>query len=231
MLTLVIPVKFYHPALEILMTQFNCKQAQESLGPVNVVIIGDSNQSDLKKLAARFENIMLIAPPAGGRGAALAKGGARIKQGWMLFVHADTCFQDDYMQEIAVFMKGKHDRAAYFKFKQDARGWKAWGLERLVVLRNALFALPYGDQGLLIHHELYQELGGFREDYPLFEDVDLVQKIGRKRLHKLPVAAVTSHERYKDGYLPRILLNMKCLWLYFVARKHPRDIIDIYLKR
>lgn len=231
MLTLVIPVKFYHPALDTLIEQFTSKQAQRNLGPISIVIIGDRAQSDLKKLAARFDNIVLIDPPAGGRGAALAKGGAQVKQGWMLCVHADTCFQDDYLGEIAGFMKGKHDRAAYFKFKQDARGWKAWGLERLVVLRNALYALPYGDQGLLIHHELYQELGGFREDYPLFEDVDLVQKIGRKRLHKLPVAAVTSHERYKDGYLPRILLNMKCLWLYFVARKHPRDIVNIYLKR
>lgn len=224
MLSLVIPVKYYHPALAHLISQMD--------GFVeHVILIGDVADKNLQALAQKYKNIEIIVPPAGGRGAALAKGGAQVKAGWMLFVHADTAFEGEYKKVISDFVNGTKGKAGYFVFKQDAGGWKARGLEALVSLRNALFALPYGDQGLLIHHDLYKTLGGFRADYPLFEDVDLVRKIGRKCLVKLPVAAVTSHDRYKNGYLPRILLNMKCLWLYFIARKHPCDIVDIYLKR
>ena len=50
-----------------------------------------------------------------------------------------------------------------------------------MALRCRLFALPYGDQGLLIHRSLYDALGGFRP-LPMMEDVDLVRRIGRKRL-------------------------------------------------
>jgi hypothetical protein len=54
-------------------------------------------------------------------------------------------------------------------------------LERLVALRCRIFALPYGDQGLLISRRLYQMLGGYRP-MPLMKDIDLVRRIGRRRL-------------------------------------------------
>ena len=64
-------------------------------------------------------------------------------------------------------------------------------LESLVALRCFLFALPYGDQGLLISRRLYRELGGFRP-IPLMEDVDLVRRLKRRQLVMLQSRAVTS---------------------------------------
>ena len=54
-------------------------------------------------------------------------------------------------------------------------------LERLVALRCAALRLPYGDQGLLIPKRLYDEIGGYRP-LPLMEDVDLVRRLGRRRM-------------------------------------------------
>lgn len=100
-------------------------------------------------------------------------------------------------------------------------------MERLVALRCVLFALPYGDQGLVMPRSLYERLGGFRQ-MPLMEDVDLVRRIGRSRLAMLRAGAVTSAERYREqGYLRRSLRNLGCLALYFF-KVPPRVISRLY---
>ena len=54
-------------------------------------------------------------------------------------------------------------------------------------LRTALLKLPYGDQGLLIPRRLYDEIGGYRP-LPIMEDVDIVRRLGRRRIVILALA-------------------------------------------
>ena len=81
-------------------------------------------------------------------------------------------------------------------------------------MRVRLLALPYGDQGLLISRGLYDEVGGFRP-LALMEDVDLVRRIGRRRLRHLDATALTSAVRWRrDGWLRRSGRNLACLALF-----------------
>jgi hypothetical protein len=60
------------------------------------------------------------------------------------------------------------------------------------------------------------------------EDVDLVRRLGRRRLTPLPVAAVTSAERWRrDGWRRRSARNLICLALWF-AGVPPRWIRRVY---
>ena len=62
----------------------------------------------------------------------------------------------------------------------------------------------------------------------LFEDVNLVRRIGRRRLAFLEPAAITSAVRYRRaGYVARPLRNLACLTLYF-AGLSPRAIERLY---
>jgi hypothetical protein len=80
-----------------------------------------------------------------------------------------------------------------------------------------MFALPYGDQGLLLHRDLLAAAGGMRP-LPLMEDVDLVRRIGRHRLAALEARAVTSAERWRrDGWARRSMRNLGCLGLWFAG--------------
>ena len=59
------------------------------------------------------------------------------------------------------------------------------------------------------------------------EDVDIVRRIGRRRLVRLPRNAITSAERYRrDGYLQRPVRNLTCLSLYFLGVP-PRIIVKL----
>ena len=85
----------------------------------------------------------------------------------------------------------------------------------------------FRSQGLLISAAFYRRLGGFRP-LPLMEDVDIVRRIGRRRLTRLPVIAVTSARRYRrDGYVGRMLRNFGCISLYLLGVP-PRCIVRLY---
>ena len=69
--------------------------------------------------------------------------------------------------------------------------------------------------------------GGFRP-MPIMEDVDIVRRLGWRRLTMLSSRAVTSASRYRqDGYGRRIARNLSCLALY-ALRVPPDTIARLY---
>jgi hypothetical protein len=63
------------------------------------------------------------------------------------------------------------------------------------------------------------------------EDIDIVRRIGRRRLVVCRSRAVTSAVRYRrDGYARRVLRNQACLFLYF-CRVPVERIARLYAAR
>ena len=199
-------------------------------GFVREVIIADGGSSDMTLAIADAAGCQLVRAPK-GRGAQLAAGAGAAKCGWLLFLHADTVLDEGWARAarrfIAEVEAGGGRQAAAFKFALDKPGASARLLERFVALRCRLFAMPYGDQGLIISRALYDALGGF-EPLEIMEDVNMVRRIGRRRLHMLRARAVTSAERYRrHGILVRGARNLACLSLYFL-HVPPRLIARLY---
>ena len=173
---------------------------------------------------------MVITAPR-GRGVQLAAGAAAegADSAWLLFLHADTVLQDGWAEEAAAFLADPeaHMTAAAFRFALDDNARFARVIEWGVARRCRVLGLPYGDQGLLISRALFDAIGGFRP-YPLFEDVDIVRRLGRARIRMLESAAVTSAERYRrSGYIVRPMRNLALLGLYFCGVP-PRLLARLY---
>ena len=187
----------------------------EDRGAAAEVVVADGGSRDGTADEARRHGARVVEAEA-GRGRQLAAGAAAADGVWLLFLHADTRPAPGWEEEVSAFIAepANQSRAACFRFALDDRAAAARLLERLVALRCGLFALPYGDQGLLIHRGLYEALGGFRP-LPMMEDVDLVRRIGRRRLAYLRTPAVTSAVRFRRaGYAPRVARNLCCLLLF-----------------
>jgi rSAM/selenodomain-associated transferase 2 len=164
-----------------------------------------------------------------GRGTQLTAGAAAAGGDWLLFLHADCRPALGWEAAVANFMAapGATGRAGYFAFTLDDPRPAARRLERLVAWRCRTWALPYGDQGLLISRTLYEAIGGFAA-LPLMEDVDLVRRLGRDRLRPIGATIHASARRYRQGgYLRRPLRNLCCLSLYLLGLP-PRHIARLY---
>lgn len=199
-------------------------------GLVREVIVVDGGSVDRTVAIAEAMGATILHVPA-GRGRQLAAGARVVRFPWMLFVHADTVLDADWHKDVDGFIRragsAEGDQAAVFRFALDDRTWAARAMEAIVRLRGVLFALPYGDQGLLISRRHYERVGGFG-DMPLMEDVDMVRRIGRRGLAVLNTKALTSAERYrKGGYILRPLRNLLVLSLYFM-RVPPDKLVKLY---
>lgn len=187
-----------------------------SLGTGDEIVLADGGSSDG---TAQTRDVRVIQAPR-GRGSQLQAGAAAASGDWLLFVHADTVLSHGWRRAVADFAANE-SKAAYFELAFDTDDPRAARIARLANWRARALGLPYGDQGLLIARALYEKLGGYKP-IPLMEDVDLVRRIGKRNLVRLPAVATTSARRYvRDGFAARPLKNLFCLALYFLGVPPP----------
>jgi rSAM/selenodomain-associated transferase 2 len=197
-----------------------------SVAAADEVLVVDGGSGDGTAAIAGSCGARVVEAPR-GRGAQLAAGAAAAHGEWLLLLHADTRLGGDWRAKAEAHMAAGPDRAGHCRFVLDSADPRARRLERLVAWRSRALALPYGDQGLLIHRDLLRDIGGVSA-LPLMEDVDLVRRIGRRRLAALDIDAITSAEKWqRHGWYRRSLRNLLCLALYF-AGVPPRLISRLY---
>jgi rSAM/selenodomain-associated transferase 2 len=181
---------------------------------VNQIVVSDGGSVDATLEIAAAAGCDFVKSDT-GRAKQLRAGAGAAKGKWLLFLHADTVLSRDWVKEASRFIEAPDARlrAAAFRLAFDDDCAAARRVLFWARLRAGVLKLPYGDQGLLISRFLYDGLGGFA-DIPLMEDVDLVRRIGARRLAILRAEAVTSAEKYRrDGYGRRAWRN-----LFLIAR-------------
>ena len=192
------------------------------------VIISDGGSTDDVAEMAEATGARFIAGPA-CRGRQLAAGAEAARGEWLLFLHADTSLSDDWVSVARQHIGAGSEKAGWFRLAFDAPGFAARFVAGWANLRSRWLALPYGDQGLLIHRSLYRAAGGY-PDIPLMEDVALARALGRRRLTGLNAVARTGADRYlRDGWTRRGVRNLLTLTRYFLGTS-PEALATAYRK-
>src|SRR3954471_5712883 len=131
-------------------------------GVVREVIVADAGSTDATLLIADAAGAHVI-HGRGARAALLAEGAKSARADWLLFLRPETALEPGWEVEAESFISQEvmeRPRAATFRFALEEFGGEARRAEAKASLRTMLFALPYGDQGLLIPKRLYQKIGG-----------------------------------------------------------------------
>lgn len=185
------------------------------------LIISDGGSTDTT-LAQALDVGAVIARGRVGRGAQMARGaelaGAVDAVSAYLFLHADSHLQNGWQAEVQTALQTQ-ETAWFFRYRPSGKGPSVSWLRFIVWLRGWAWKLPYGDQGLLIPRAMYEEIGGFDPEKPLFEDVDIIDRIktkyGRRALRKLPIPLHTDiSDHLRQGIWTRGWRNYRLLRAY-----------------
>jgi rSAM/selenodomain-associated transferase 2 len=200
-------------------------RATRQIVPHARIIVADGGSADATVFEAQSAGAETISA-ARGRGAQMAAAAQLACTEWLLFLHADTQLPDNATAVIADFVRRPDARIATFRLRFDHAGWFlracCW-----FTRFDSVFT-RFGDQGILIRRQFYQELGGF-PPWPLFEDATLLRRARlRARVWSLPAAVTTSARRFdRRGHFRQQLLNAMLL-LRFLAGASPERLAVIY---
>ncbi|MEM7599073.1 MAG: TIGR04283 family arsenosugar biosynthesis glycosyltransferase [Pseudomonadota bacterium] len=192
-------------------------------GLIRDLVISDGGSEDGTVRIAEAAGAKLVTGPA-SRGGQLRRGAEAATGEWLFFLHADTVLPPGWTDAVGAHLTT--NRPAWCPMRFDHGGLPARVVAGWANLRARAFALPYGDQGLLISRADYDRVGGF-PDQPLMEDVAMARALGR-RLMPLPVTVTTSAARYlRDGWLRRGARNLSLMTRY-LAGADPEKLAGKY---
>ena len=169
------------------------------------IIVADGGSHDGTCAAATC--VSRLVSTARGRGAQQAAG-ANLATGEVLwFLHADC---DPAIDSLAAIRHALADPAVIggnftLRFSGESRSARTLGW--IYPLLRPL-GLCYGDSGIFVRRHVYEQVGGFQQ-YPIFEDVDLVRRLRPAgRFARLPSVLTASCRRFEH----RNFLGMFAQW-------------------
>ena len=140
--------------------------------------IVDGGSKDLTISIAEVHGVNVIKSFRRNRGYQLNMGASNAKGDWLLFLHADSRLGENWVDSLLKIINTKTSKKAawYFDFKILNTNLEFRILELAVAIRSYYLQRPYGDQGLLIHKDLYNLSGGY-SSLKIMEDLDLIIRI------------------------------------------------------
>jgi rSAM/selenodomain-associated transferase 2 len=187
---------------------------------VDVIVVDGGADPRLEPIVAAYREhkgggVTLLRATT-GRACQMNAGAAAATGEWILFLHADCSLPTGWLPAITGL-----DRdviGGWFRFALDDPAWQARVIERLTAWRVKLLLLPYGDQGVFVRRQVFEQLRGFRE-LPLMEDVEFVRRLVRAgRVASLPLPLRTSARRWRrDGWFRRSTTNLLLVTSYFLG--------------
>jgi rSAM/selenodomain-associated transferase 2 len=189
-----------------------------------VVVDGGSRDKTLELLTRYSEtnedvNVKVISSEK-GRGTQLNNGSKVATKDILYFLHADSYPPKNY-DELIINAVDKGHLAGCFRMK--FKSWHPWLIIIGWFTRFSWKASRGGDQSQYITKELYDEIGGYNTQIPIYEDYDLISRLyERDQYYVIPKWLKTSARRYHE----KGVLRLQWFYITIYWRKYKGATID-----
>ena len=173
-----------------------CIRHLRQLDPDMEIVVADGRSEDSTPRAARKLGAVVCSAQR-GRGQQCNAGAVRASGDVLVFLHADTRLPDDVFVQLRAIFQDEKVNIGVFRLSLDTKH----PLLNFYALCNRFDSVltRFGDQGIVVRSSFFDSIGGF-PDWPLYEDVRLLQK-ARKRthIHLFPGTVTTSARRFLEN--------------------------------
>lgn len=188
------------------------------------IIISDGNSSDDTIEICRKFNVVIVNSEM-GRGNQLSSGAKISKGGILIFLHADVGLPNDFFAYLDEHFDSNTNFAA-FRMELDVKNL-LYKLYSFFTRFDTVFT-TFGDQGLIVRRNFYNEIGGFKE-IPLMEDVDLIIRARRKtKITKFKKGLTVSRRRFDRVGIIKTQLKSFISIIYYLIGVDPNKIYKFY---
>lgn len=220
MISIIVPVLNEEKNIENLLSMIN-----ELKGEKEIIIV-DGGSNDKTIAIAKKYGVVLNSKKGRANQMNL---GAKFANGNILwFVHSDSLLDNNsflYIQES--INEGFHG-GGFSLFFHDYDTWFMKIIAKLSNIRGKIFKIFFGDQGIFVKKDIFDELNGF-PNIEIMEDLQFSKNIRNNYKLKLLKARIgTSGRRFKEGgQLKTIILMHKLKILYFL-KVSPKKLVKMY---
>lgn len=189
-------------------------EAVASIPPGAEIVVVDGGSADGTREWVRSQPGLRLVDAARGRGTQLAAGASAATGDTLLFLHADCRLPEGAGGALAAALEDPRVVGGCFRvrFAGPVRPALAW-TAAAINTHTRCTRTATGDQAIFVRRADHDALGGFRP-WPLFEDVDFVERLRRRgRFVVLPEQVTLSARRWEAHGVGRTNLLMVRLWL------------------
>ena len=223
-ISIIIPVLNEEETLEKLLPYLQSKAA--NYNQLQVIVSDGGSSDNTISMAKKYGASCLSA--ARGRASQMNAGAAKAKGQILYFLHADSLPPKHFDQTIITAINSGIPAGCFrLKFNIPNRflAFFAWFSRFNFTLCRG------GDQSLFISQSLFTSLGGFDEEYKIYEDNEFIGRIYRKATFKvLPQEVITSARKYKHNGTVRLQYHFAMVHLKKFAGATPASLYAYYHK-
>jgi rSAM/selenodomain-associated transferase 2 len=190
-----------------------------------IILVDGGSTDGTVSIAENYDVKILHAPR--GRGAQLKFGGAYASGEVLWFVHADTRVSPDSTEQIKSALNDPRVAGGNFSIRFDGERSAARFLTWLYP-KLALLGLIYGDSAIFVRRGAYEKTGGFAP-FPIFEDLDFVERLKRHgEVVTVPAVVTTSSRRFENKSFLLTFLRWTMLQVLYWLGVSPYKLLKIY---
>ncbi len=177
-----------------------------------IIVVDGGSEDDTVKIAEIFD-VSVYKSPRKGRAAQMNFGVKQSKGDILQFVHADTLPPFSNFEDISSAVKNGYS-VGCFTYSFDSKH---------PLLRINSFFTRFdkiwcrgGDQAIFVTRKVFDEVGGYRDDYLIMEDFDFIKKVQSKYPFKIVKnnCIVSARKYQNNSYLKVQLANLKIFRMY-----------------
>ena len=191
-----------------------------------IAVDGGSKDGTLEAIS-KSKNLKVVESEK-GRAKQMNAGAAVAKGDIFYFMHVDTVLPKDFDKEIIKHFKSGY-LAGCFRMKFDSDHLLLQVSQWFTRLNFSL--CRGGDQSLYINKSLFWELGGYNEDFMIYEDNDLTNRIYKKTtFNVMPNYVITSARKYEEIGFWKLQYHFARVHLLKLLGAKPNQLYNYYKK-